>query len=431
MLVIGIDDGPLLPLSASAASLFSEIHDASPVTSAENSQIRVEEAKPPVSEAPLRTVSSRSDSYTIVTDSADWQGAFGRPALWGPCDFQQVYDHDQHDPTIHDTQSPYVDLTAVPTGVQGITRPPSLRSDLPEETLLGSGNADGPRAGYFTPGPNGEVGDSRTFDSAAGIRVIFSESGSGPRDVACPARRVAVVQPAAGRIRSEDSLPIRPPEPPRHEWPSTGPSSGMIDVKPRHELRMLLNSPPQNTQGVLGSKETEGPRDPTFSFSSSFGEFRSDAGPSQGTLEVGASTTPIPGHESGSQPGSQGSDRGLESDIGGVRGAAFPRFGMRRVVPGWGVSEGKHREKGKESGDRSHLSIPTGHVSVSNETEDLSRDRNPTPASPTQQGMMSTTQDDVFVLIQRSHPRPSFVEKLLAKLGVRKRKPSRLRASPP
>ena len=359
-------------LPAAAASLFSETHDVSPLTSPGNSQIRGEGPKSPVSDAPSRMVSNSSDSSMIVTDSTDDLAVSG-PArfLRGPGHFQRVYDRNQHDPTIYDTQSPHVNPTVAPATAQGITRSPSPRSNLPEgrrrflrittHPPLGSGNPDGPR---------GEVGESRVFDSAAGIRVVLSGADSGSRDVAGPTRKVVDVQLAAG-------------------W--------------------------------------EGTRDSTFSFSSSpFDEFRRDAGPSQGITEGETSTIPVPGHGSGSHPRPKFPGRG---GMGDDRKAAFPRSGVRRVVPGWGTSEGECREKGKEGGDRSHLRIPTDHAPVSNEVEDQSRDWTLTPVSPTQQGMRFTTQDAVSILIRRSRPSPSFVEQLLTKFGVRK--PPQLRPSLP
>ena len=226
--------------------------------------------KPPVPSALSRTISSRSDSYIIATDSVD-QAALGRAPLWGPGHIQHVCKDNQHDPTIHDTSSPRADLTAAPAVTQGITHTPSLRSDLPEErpqptritTPLGSWNPD-------------------------------CQNGSPPPD-----------------------------------------------------------------------------------------EPRNDAGPSQGILEAETSTTPIPGHKPGSQSRPKVPDRGEGSGIG----AAFPRSGIRRMVPGWGTSEGKLREKEKGGGNHSYLPIPTDRVTVSNKVEDQSRDRNLTPVSLTQQGI--------------------------------------------
>lgn len=321
------------------------------------------------------------------------------------------------DGTFHTAFTANVQTPTEGTRILGAT---SLRSDLSEEI---------PRPTWITTPPgsrnldslNVEVGDSRTFDSAARIRVVFSEPSPGSLDVAFPAQRAAFVQPATGRVMSEDLLQIRPLEPPRERpnlRPSTGPSSGAISVEPTGRLGVLLDSPPQNTPEILDLKETEAQRDSTCSFSSPPpDEPRNDAGSSQGIPEAEASTTPIPGHELGSQPRSKVPDR----SEGGKIGATFPRSGMRRIVPGWGASEGKSGEKGKGGGNRSYLPIPTDHVASSNKVEDQVL----TPVSPTQQGMKYTTQNGVLILIQRS--RSSF-QRLFTKLGVRD--PSQLRSSP-
>ena len=273
---------------------------------AENSQIRVEVPKPPVFSTPSRTVSSGSDSCIIITDSAD-QAAFECAPFRGPGHIQPVHDNNQHNPTIYDTPSPHADLTAAPAVAQGITRPPSPRSDLPEER----------------PQPT----------------MIATPLGS---------------------------------------W---------------------------NLDGANGSPPPDKPRN--------------DAGPSQGILEAETSTTPIPGPEPGPQPRFGVPDRGGEGDIG----VAPPRSGMRRIVPGWGTSEGKSREKGRGGGNRPYLPIPSDYLTPSNKVEG----RVPTPVSPTQQGMRYTTQDGILILIQRSRSRPSF-ERLFSKLSVRN--PSQLRSSP-
>lgn len=323
-------------------------------------------------------------------------------------------------------------LMGTPTPDKGITHPSSHLPDssgrrprLPRimtNPPLEPRSSDGPRTQYFTPGASGEARDSRTFNSAVGVQVVYSRSGLGSQDVAGHARRVLDVrQPAAERMKSKHSFPTRPPEPPQRKGssrqPDTDPGLETSDVRPRHGLRMSLVPPSQTTKGFSHLREPERQRDSTFSYSSSpFDEFRSDAGPSQTVPDAGNPTIPIPGRESGSRRPRP--HRGEVNDVGGDRGAAFPRFGMRRVVPGWGggedADEREHKEKGEERGNRSYLPTPTGPAS--NEAEDPSRDRNLTPVSPMRPAMGYTTQDAVSILIQRRGP--SFVKQMLTKLGV-------------
>ena len=417
------------------ASLFSEAHDTSSVTSLGNSQNEAEEPKTPVSEAPSRTVSIGSDSDTIVTGLAGDQGGFEcAPLLRGPGHSQHVSDESQHDSTIDDTRPPHVGPTETLAPINGITRSSSPKSDSPggrppllritTSPPLDPRSSDGPGTTYFTPDASREVKVSRTFNSAATVRVEFSSPNSGPQDVADTDHRVVDVQPAPGRVRSKHSLSIRPLEPPRRRGsgkrPNADPSWETIGVEPRHGLRIPLAPPSRNTQGFSHLRESERQRYSTFSFpSSSFDEFRGDAGPSQRIPGAETPTIPIPGHESGSRrPRSKLSTRDEGNDIGADREAGFPRSGTKRVVPGWGgtegVNEGRREEKGKERGDRSHTPTPTGNVPTSSEVEDL----NLTPVSPMRRGLGYTTQDAVSILIQR--PDPSFVKLVLTKLGVPK-----------
>ena len=426
--------------------IFSHGTDTSSVTSFGNSQIGVEEPKPPVSEALSRTVSNWSDSDTVVTDFADDQGALGRtPLLPAPGHFQRVSDDNKHDPTIHDTRSSHVDPTEIPASARGTTHPISHVADPPggrplplrimTDPPLGSRSSDDTGTTYFTPGASREVRDSRTFDSSATIRVGFSGLNPGSRDAAHTDRSVVGVQPTSGRVRSKRLLSIRPLEPPRRRRSSrrsnTDPSSETTSVEPRHGLRIPLAPPSRNGQGSSYSREPERRRDSTLSFSSSpFDEFRSGAGPSQRIPEAEISTAPIPGRETGFRhPESKPPGRNERNDIGGDREAAFPRSGMKRAVPEWGgiegMNEGRREEEGKERGDRSYTPILTDNASISSEVEDLPWDLNLTPVSPTRPGVGYTAQDAVSILLQR--PDPSFVKLVLTKLGVPKS--SQLRSS--
>ena len=123
-------------LFLAAASLFSaETQDVIHVTTPGNSQVGAE-PKPPVSEVSSWTISDRSGSSTIVTDSADDLAAFehareqGRVARLLPQDPSPSHrdnGESQHDPTTDDT--PHVDLSPVPD--PGAPRPSSLRPDPP------------------------------------------------------------------------------------------------------------------------------------------------------------------------------------------------------------------------------------------------------------------------------------------------------------
>lgn len=408
-------------LLTSPASLLSEIHGASSVTSIGNSQIDAEEPKSPVSEAPSRTISIGSDSDTVADD----QGAF-EPA---PSHFQHVSDESQRGPTIDDTQPPHADSTETPAPINGTTRPPSPISDSPgvrppplritTNPPLEPRSSGFPGTTYFTP----EVRVSRTFNSAATVQVEFSDPNSASQDVGDTDHKVVDVQPASGRVRSRHLLSIPPLEPPRRRGsgrrPNTDSSWETIGVEPRHGLRIPLAPPSRNSQGFSHLQERL--RDSTFSFSSSpFDEFRSDAGPSQRIPEAEIPTILIQGRESGSrQPRSRSPSRDEGTDIGD-REAAFPRSGTKRAVPRWGstkgTSEGRQEEKGKERGDRSYTPTPTANIPTSNEVEDPSWDLNLTPVSPARSGMWYTTQDAVSILVQR--PDPSFFKSVLTKLGV-------------
>ena len=371
-----------------AASVFSETNNVSPVTSPGNSHIRGEEQKPPLSEAPSRTVSNRSDSSIIVTDSADDQASFGHHfPLQGPGPFQYIHGEDQHDPTIHDTQSPHVGPTVAPAQSQVVTRPASPRSDLPSgrprptrvttHPQLGSGNPNAPRSVCFTPGAVDKFSDDRTFDSTA-----LSGPNPGFPNVTGPARRVADLRPAVQRVGAKRSVSIQPVEPPRRTRASLRPSTGIAEVKPRHGLSVLLKPPSQSTQGGLHTRVPGRPRDSTSGFSASqSNEFRSAAGPSKGTLEAETSTATVPGHDSGSRPGSGFPGRRGGIDTGSGREAAFPRLGIRRVVPEWG-GDGKHGERGMEGSDRTQLPIPIERVPVSSKVALYPRNQGLTPVSP-------------------------------------------------
>ena len=398
---------------AAAASLFSaETGDVSPITSPGDSHARATESKLPRFETPSRTVSNGSDSATVAADPTDERATSGHalgagfPLLRGPGPFKHAYDLNQHDPTIHDIQSPHVDLTEAPVPAQGTTHPLSPRSNLPRvkpplarivtSPPLEQGDSNNTVTAFFTPGASGEARHSQPFDSAMNIQIGYSESGSGSPDVVRPTRRVTGVrQLSSYRVMSPElsrrkrSGPRRETTPQKTTWPS------------------------QNTQGISNTKEQEGPGDSALNLSS-FDEIRSAADPSKRIPEARTSATL--GRGFGSQRRSKLPRRDKRSDI---KETMFPRPKGKRAVPRWnggeGRSGGKPKEKGEARDDPSLLSAD--YVSVSSEVEDQSRDRNLTPVSPTRLGTGYTTQDAVSILIQRSNP--SILHQVLAKLGVR------------
>lgn len=351
-------------------------------------------------------------------------------ALQGPGHSQHVSDESQQDPTIRDTRPSRVGPTETLALINGIPRSSSPLSDSPggrppllritTSPPLQTRSSGGPGTAYFTPGASREVRDSRTFDSAATVRVEFSDPNSGSQNVAKTDHKVVDVQPAPEWVRSKHLLSIRPLEPPRRKGSgrrsNAGPDSVMADVEPRHGLRIPLAPPSRSSPGFSYMQELERQRDSTFSFSSSpFDQFRGDTGPSRRIPEVENPTIPIPGRESGSrQTRSKLPSRDEGSDVVSGGEAAFPRSGTKRVVPGWGdtkgMSEGRHEEKGKERGDCSYQPTTT----VSDEVEAPSWDQNSLPVSPTRPTMGYTTQDAVSILVQRSDP--SFVKLLLTKV---------------
>jgi len=388
----------------------SEIDDASPVTSPGNSQIIAKEPKSSVSEAPSRTASKESESSVILADD---RASFGFPSpIRGPGHLQRVYDKDQHDPIINDTQSPHVGPIVAPAQAQGVTRP-SSRSDFPEGRpqppriathLPLGGNLGGPRSACFTHEATGESGDSWTFDSAACIRVVFSGSDSDSLGGAGSTHRVVGVQPAVQRVTSKRSPSIQPLEPHRRKRANPGsgasPSSEMAGVKPKHGSSTLLYPPSKSSQGVLNSKGQEDPEGfMSGSSPSPFDESQGDAGPSKGILEAETPAIPISGHDSGSQPRSEFQSRGEGNDTGGGMEAAFPRRGIRRVVSEWGMSDGKRGENGKELGDHTQLPVPIEPVPLSNRVARRPRDQSLTLVSPTQCDMRYATQSVISVLI--------------------------------
>lgn len=171
---------------AAAASLFTaETRDVSPITSPGNSRVGTVEPKTPISEPPSRTISNRSDSATVAADPADEEATSGgAPPSRGLGPLQHTYGQNQHDPTIHDRESPHVDL--IPT--QGITHlpfpQPGLHGGRPRlprimtDPPLKSRNSDNSGTAFFTPGASGH---SQPFDSAVKIRVLYSGSGSDSR----------------------------------------------------------------------------------------------------------------------------------------------------------------------------------------------------------------------------------------------------------
>jgi hypothetical protein len=425
------------PLNA-AGSLFSnETRNASPITSPGHSQIIAEVSKPPVSEAPSRTVSNGNDSATIVTDSEDDQADSGHaqerrrvagPLPWGPGPFQHVHDGDQHDPTIHDTPSPH----------ERKPRLPRINTNPPLE----SRNSDTVSS---TPGPSGEAGGGQLFNSAIGIQVAYSRSGSGSQDVPGPAHRVVGVHQLAGkRVKSKHPFPIQPLELPRRKQST--------NVESRHGLRIPLAPPSQNARGNSNLREPERPRNSTLSWSSSpFNEFQIGADLSERIPEAKPSS--ILGRESGSQRRTKVPGRDQGSDIGSSKETVFPRRKGKRIVPKWdggeGMSEERYeememekgeededeededegegekedegkgeKEKEKEKGNSSRLSID--YVSVPSEADDQPRDQNLAPVGSTQPEVGYTTQDAIVTVIRRSSPNPSIAAQLLTKLGVRK-----------
>ena len=252
------------------------------ITRPGNSHIGDEEPKPPPSEASSRTVPNRSDS-------AGDEPGFGRtPPFRGPGHPRHVYDENQHDPTIRDSQSPHVDLTGSPAPVKGRTYPSSTLSDLP---------------------------------------------GGKPR------------------------------------FP-----------------RIMTNSPPEPIDS--------------------------------GNLDSGNSRT-IPTTSGGVRDSFPSRDEG--KDTRSDRVATFPRMGGKRVVPGWGASEGTDERKRKETGEErsEHLHPPVSTPPVSNEVKDPSWGLNSTPVSPTRPGTWYMAQDNILKVVQRLKP-STFIRRLLVKLGVRK-----------
>jgi len=352
------------PFLVNAASLFSaRIQDTSPITSPKHSQIRAEEPKPPVSETHSWTmISNRDDSSMIVTDDpaipghGQGQGRVSSPLLRGPGPSQHDHDKNHHEPPIYDT--PHVDLTPIP--VQGAMRPSSPRSDpsggkptLPKiltATRLESRNSDSPRTAFYTPGGSVEVVDSRPFDSAVNVRVVYSGSSPHSRDVA-GRRVVGVHQPSNTQLDSKYFFPIQPLEPPRRNSKTT-------DIESRHGFTTLLTRPTQNT------RERQG--DSAFSYSSSpFDEFQRDVG------------------SSGRIPGG----RDERDDTRGNKETMLPRRGRKRAAPkldgGYGRSEVEHKEIGEERDDHSYVSASTDYVPISNEVEGHSRDQDPAQVSST------------------------------------------------
>ena len=368
----------------------------------------------------------------VVADSTDDQGgATGiTNPLRDPGSLQHAYGQDQHDPTIHDTQSPHVDLTGTPTPARGSARPssprpegrprlPRILTDPPPEL----GNPDEARTPFFTPGASGEVGDSQLFDSTENNPV----SGPSSHDIVGSARRLIVVHRLTDEwAKTKHPFPIQPLELPRGRRSSRRPdqvpqdqrNSKAVDVDLGHGLGISLTQPSQNARRNSDSKGPERPRDSRFSSLSSLSnEFRSDAGPSKPTLEPQTST--IPGRESGTQHRSKLPGRDGGNSTGSTKETKFPRQNGKRVVPKWSDAEGRSEEKRREErDDASHLS--TDCTSVPNGIEGQFRDRTLTSVSPTRAGTGRTTQDGIWILIQRSTPAgPSRIRRLLTKLHVR------------
>lgn len=415
--------------------MFSAVtQDTTPATTPGHSQIRVAESKPSASESSPRTISNRSDSTTIGADPADELVAPGQalsvdaPPLWGSGLSQHAYGQDQHDPTIHDTQSPYVDLAETPVPVQGTTFPLSPQPELPggrpqlprikTNPLLESKNSDSPATAFFTPGASGEARYSRPFDSAVNIRVQYSGTGSGSRDVAGPIRRVVDVhQLACDRVKPKHSFPIKPLESPQRKEPS--PMSEVVpqdhrdpkavEVEPRHGLRMSLARPSQIARGGSASSFLSSP----------FDAFQTEVGSSKPIPEAGTSTILRRGF--GSQRKSKLPGRGKGSGIGSDKETMFPRQKGKRMVPRWDDGEVRSEEKCEEKGqEKVDHSRPSSYVSIPNEVVDKSQDQSLAPVSPTRSCMRYATQDAVSILIQRSSHNPSFIGQLLTKLGVHK-----------
>jgi len=209
--------------------------------------------------------------------------------------------------------------------------------------------------------------DRKPFDSAANIRIVYSDPSSHSRTAGGPARGVVNVHQPANKWKSEYQFPAQASPLPRSDLK-------ISDDAPRHELRMPLARP---------SEITERERDSAFSFTSSpFDEFREDAGTSRRISEVNVSTAPR--RESGTRPKSKLSARtGSEgNDIQGNN--MFLRNKGKRMMPGWkgeGRNEEDHTEKGKGRDNHSLVSTPTDYVSVSGEVEEHSRNQNSKPSS--------------------------------------------------
>lgn len=361
--------------------------DSSTITSPGNSQIRSEEQKPPESETPS-PASNISGSTTIIANSADDLGTSGRARYQGavinPLRRGLVlpqYDYD--DPTIYDTS--HVDLTQVPA--QGPSRPSPFSDPLGVKPRLQittvapvtSRNSNSPGTSFYTPGGSGEVVERRPFDSAAAIRVIYSSSGSRPRDSVGPFRRVVdVLQQGSNKY----NFPIqRTPVSPSNPKATGAPSRYGF----RRSLQPLRNS-------------VSSPR-----------------------YVSGADASIIPGHEFELQPRSRLTGPDEREDVGTSRDTSiFPRKNGKRVMPSWeGTAESERAKKGQERDDCSHISNSTDYVSVSGEVEESSRDKTPTTVS-TIQGVRYTPGDAVSIVIQRALPESSPFRYVLRKLGLRK-----------
>ena len=338
--------------------------DVSPFTSYGNSRPRAEEPKSPVSETPSWRISDGSHP-AIIADPAVGPTAFGHPRKQGRnsdplhCD----YGKNQHDPITDDR--PHVDLTAALT--QGAPRPspcPDLPGGKPAlhkllmDTQLESRNSDSPGTAFHTPGGSYDVSDRGPFDSAANIRVVYSESSPRSGNAADSTRKVADVRNPTNKWKSE------------YEFPTQSPRSTTEAAEdgPRRRPKM----PSTRLSQVTGGHQ----RDSAFSFLiSPFDEFRRDSGPSRCISEVTTPTTSRRATGSSPMSGFSGED-----GRNGVRGKTrFPRPNEKRNVPKWDRSE----NRGGERDDNSHLSASTDCISVSSGVEGHRRDQSSTPVSPT------------------------------------------------
>lgn len=360
----------------SASLVFSvETQGFSLVTSPGNSQVGIEEPKPPESETPSRMVSTTSDSTVIVADSTDVP--------------EHDHDENQHDPTIGHAPRPV--FSQDPS--QGGPGPAPLSDSLGGKPRLQimtvppvrSKNSDSPGTAFYTPGGSGEVVERGPFDSAVQVRVTYSPS-------VAPFRRVIdVLQPG----NAKHKFPVQ-------RTPVSRSGSNTLGAPPRHGLRMSLVRPP-----------------------------RSDAGSSR--FSSGAT---IVGYESGPRPGSGLAGRDEREDVGTSKdSSAFPRPNGKPAVPrrdgNEGITEDERVRVGKERDDRSFVSTSTEYVAVSVEAEQHHRDTTATPQPSSHSSLFrgiltklgvcktSKSQDHVVVTqAQKKPPTPSISMAIFQSIGA-------------